>query len=373
MRHPYFEAVEYPWSRPEATQFHEVLFQAIPDPSDADLRYKKTLAGLPPLPPAASISKIWAEALQNLTGKGALRRFCEKVRQDFEDNLVFVAAVDAIFLAQADPPSRPGEPGQPRQSGTSSAALVLDRAKLRLFVAEVEKPDNPHKVIIVRGERGSGKSHGRFLFEPRTQDQGETAVYLCQDTVTTVEEAIYELFIALEAADEIPPMHTTDNAYYREVCSKLREVAQKKGRVLWVTVDDLGLDEEGTSLMDPEIRAFFEQLALNLVTPTYRRWFRLMLIHYPDGPVPTKWKRDILLELRIGLQDVGAHNVADVLRERWVLEGRTVIEDELTALAQGVVAEADALTRDEPHERLRRIHQQVMAQLDPDLYLERGL
>ncbi len=45
--------------------------------------------------------------------------------------------------------------------------------------------------------------------------------------------------------------------------------------------------------MAPEIREFFDQSALHLFDSAVHEWFRLMLIHYPDGPVPTEWDSEL--------------------------------------------------------------------------------
>jgi adenosyl cobinamide kinase/adenosyl cobinamide phosphate guanylyltransferase len=247
----------------------------------------------------------------------------------------------------------------------SDYVVILDRLPLREKLALLEPDASPVKVLLVRGEPRSGKSHGRYLFERSARDQGALPVYLCEGIVATVDDVVRELFSALDASSEIPPRLTTEDAWYRVVCSKLRELASSKQRPLWIAVDDLGPAADGGPLLDSQIKQFCDQMALNMVNPAFRQWFRLMLIHYPDGQVPTRWKRDFWTEDRTNPMDVRQADVEVLLRE-WSSRHETIIEDELTTLAAAVLARADAPeTPDEAEApRLQRLHDALVETLN---------
>lgn len=220
--------------------------------------------------------------------------------------------------------------------------LILDRIALREKLALLESDTNLAKVLLVRGSPQSGKSHGHFLFENLAQHRGAQCVYLCDGIVATVDEVITQLFSALDASKEIPPRNTTADAWYKAVCVKLQEVASSKGQPLWITIDDLGPGQDGGPLLDPEIRRFCEQFALNMMNPAFRKWFRLMLIHYPDGPVPTKWKHEFWEEDRTNSADIQQNHIEEFLKLWRAAQNRTILDDELKQLATSVIAQADA-------------------------------
>jgi hypothetical protein len=141
---------------------------------------------------------------------------------------------------------------------------LLDRKDLRRKLAQLEPDDNPVRILLVRGESGSGKSHGRHLFNRVAKECGARMTYISEGQVATVREVIELLFSELEALEEIPPTFTTDDAGYRLVINKLKQIASRKNRQLWIAVDDLGLDSDGNPLMDAEIRRFFDQFSLML-------------------------------------------------------------------------------------------------------------
>jgi hypothetical protein len=186
--------------------------------------------------------------------------------------------------------------------------------------------------------------------------------------VVTVKQVILKIYSELGAAQQLPDVDTTLAAGYQDICLLLPGLAERAGRPLWVAMDDLGPDADGQPQLDSEIRKFFDQFALTLEDPSASRWFRLLLIHYPDDlEVPAKWGDDVWKEDRTWPERVSDVHVADVLREWRTEHDRTLLDDEITALAQQVVARADAaLPEQDPRSgqpRLRRIHDEVRAEL----------
>jgi hypothetical protein len=221
--------------------------------------------------------------------------------------------------------------------------ITVDRATLRQQLLQLAVEDAPVKVLLVRGGPNTGKSWSRHLFERASKDRGADMTYLFNGTIGSVEELVRKLFSRLRASERVPEQDTTDPGYYQHVCDRLAEEAARYGRPLWIAVDDLGPGPDGmTPIMDPKIREFFEQFALNLLDPAVHRWFRLLLIHYPDGKVPAQWERELWEEDRPDPGDVRPEDVAAVLREWAASHDKQLLDDEVERLAKEVMARAAA-------------------------------
>ncbi len=356
MSHPFFDSSSYPWHLPEASRLHTLLFQIIATPQRIDLLYRSAAPNLLPIATAAAPHVVWKEALDELARNRALRGLCDALLQTNEgqNNADFRAAIQAVIDARDAP-----------ATGIVDDLFVLDRVSLRdQKLALLESDTSAVKVLLVRGGPRSGKSYTHHLFERKAQAHGALVVYVDRDLIATVDELILQLFAALESSDKIPPRPTTDDAWYRAVCIKLAELAAIKRRQLWLAVDDLGPDPDGAPLLDPEVRRFCDQLALTMKNPVFRQWFRLMLIHYPDGPLPTRWEQGTWVEERTSEADIQQAHVLDQLRDWLTANGRTALEEDLKKLADDVIAAADAPpAEDDTRPRLRRLRDALSATL----------
>ena len=176
-----------------------------------------------------------------------------------------------------------------------SGPLVLDRDPLRTKLSSLEANTLPLNVLVVRGKTKAGKSYGRHLFERVARSRGAKIAYLWSGNAASLEAAVAELYLALEV-DEVPDLgevDTTGIASYQPVLRDLHRAAVRTDRTLWVTVDDLGNGPDDAPLIDRAVRDFCDQFALNLLNPAFAARFRLMLIHYPEGPVPTRWPSEL--------------------------------------------------------------------------------
>jgi hypothetical protein len=354
--HPFQGGMPYPWDRPEARALYDALSRDLTVPGQIDMLAKSFAPAAPALNLNQPPAELWRLALTSISLADGLLALCERLAG--EANLVEVPrAARAVLDAR---------PAVERRLGRDER-LVVDRDELRTHLWELPLEGSMVKVLLVRGDPRTGKTWSRHLFERAAKDRGADVVYLRSGMVATVREVVVKLFSTLSAVERITPSDTTDPAWFRQVCFRLPMVAEERGRPLWIAVDDLGTGPDGsTPLMDPDIRSFFEQLALNLEDPSTSRWFRLLLIHYPDVEVPTKWAQDVWKEDRTRSEDVTAQHVADVLREWRSDHARTLLDDQITTVSQEVIARADALAPDDPrarHPRLRRIHDEVQAEL----------
>jgi hypothetical protein len=356
MAHPFFEAGSYPWwIKPQASEFQRVLAVLYPQPGQIDAIYKSCAINPPPLFLGQAPDLIWHEALESLTPRGGLRNLCDVVRAEFEkipqNAKVFLGVFDAI-----DPI---------KTVIFSEDLLVLDRKTFRAQLGELESEQSIKRVVLVRGGKFSGKSQGRYIFFEMAKAHGADAVYLCDGLVATVEEAIEKIFAALgkSSKDELQEKRTTDDAWYRAVCNRIHELASSAGRALWIAVDDLGSTPEGAPMLDTKIKEFFDQFAFNMLNPAFQHWFRLLLIHYPEGPVPTRWKKGYWAEDRADEADVQQSDIAEALQTWARQKQRTIVEDELQGLAAKAITAAENPKAGDARPRLERIHDAVMATL----------
>ncbi|MEV4513308.1 hypothetical protein AB0K00_30565 [Dactylosporangium sp. NPDC049525] len=361
MTHPFFDTDGYPWHRTEAVAFHRLLYRRFDKFADIQLVYKRISADLPPLDSGPS-DHVWHAALEQCAKRRLLRTLHQQLLDngDFGQNKDALAVLDAVRVSRAavDLAVLPSVPG----------LVMLDRAQLRRYIRRLAPASNPLKVLLVRGEAQSGKSHGRHLFESAARDAGAKSVYLCDGLVATVEDVLVELFGAYSATAEIPAPESTDHGWYKAACGKLREIAERNGCALWIAVDDLGVAEDGAPLLDPQIRAFFEQFALHLVSGVYKDWFRLMLIDYPEGAVPSRWRNDLWAEDRTSRADITVEHVVELLTSWSAQRGKVVVEETVADVAAGILAAVDGPdgARAAGTGRLPQLHDLLVASLEAD-------
>ena len=355
MTHPILRPGPYPFWRDEARLLHRRLFQRFADQQDIRRLYNSCAENLRPLNLGRSPDLVWQEALEELAHLDLLSRLIDVLTAEgplgtLAEPIQRVAAAEPLVSARV----------------VTSDVLVLDRQPLRDRLGRLGADADPAKVVLVRGQPKSGKSHGRYLFELAAHDQGADALYLSLGMVSTVEEAVLWLFSSLGAPDDaIPPGDSTQNAWYLKVSLALLRWVSGRGRPAWIAVDDLGPGPDGTPLMDEQIRKFFERLAVQLLNPTSRRWLRLMLIHYPDAPPPTGWQQALWCEDRLEEASIGHDDVVALIRS-WA-SGRSqarLTDDHLQDIAANVLAAvATAAAGPDPQPRLQALHAALVAKL----------
>ncbi|MDX8148791.1 hypothetical protein SK854_42210 [Lentzea sp. BCCO 10_0061] len=333
MTNPLLDQRRYLWDREEAQHVHIALYQGVSKADDIDLLYKMVSADLPQLAlEGRTPYAIWKDALENIAAHGLLRQLIALPR--VQAMPAARDAADAMLAADIEIGAR---------TVLHDGQIVLDRVRLDRLLSDLGPDLSPTKVILVRGAPESGKTHSRHRFERMARTWGADPVYLFDGLVATVDDVVKKLFAVLRTVDDVPPRgDSTMDAWFRDVCFKMQELAAARGRPLWIAVDDLGVAADGTPLLDQEIRRFFDQFALNLVDSSFSAWFRLMLIHYPEGPVPTKWEQDLWHEERTDEADVRQEHVADLIRSWSAARSRKVLEEEVLELAGQVIETAEA-------------------------------
>jgi hypothetical protein len=354
--HPFAGGLPYPWERPEAIALYDALSRDVTTNNEIVMLVQAAAPGAPALNLGQPPGAIWREALVTVSLAGGLLDLCRRLADD-GGRVALARAAQAMLDAKPAVRRRMGEGGR----------LVVDRDQLRGYVEELALEGSLVKVLLVRGDPRSGKSWSRLLFERAARDRGAEVVYLRRGMAPTVGLAVRKLFAVLGVPEPVAEGDTTDGAWFQEVCIQLLLAARSQQRRLWIAVDDLGYGPDGASLMDDDIRAFFQQLALNLEDPATHQWFRLLLINYPDGEVPTGWDDNVWKEDRTRPAEITADHVAEVLREWLADHGLTLLDDHLVARAEAVVARADepvpAGDPRELHPRVRRIHDEVKIEL----------
>jgi hypothetical protein len=354
--HPILRPGPFALWRPEAERLHRELYSTITDPLLIRKLYHGCAEDLLPLNVGQAPDRIWLEALEALSVAGLLPKLAELLGR--QPRMPTVAAAVAEVIA-----------AQPlmRQNVISAGVLVLDRQKLRDGLDLLAVDDRSEKVVVVRGQPKSGKTRGRYLFELAAKDHGATPVYLCMGIVVTLDNVLRKLFGQYQARNRIPPKdNSTPDAWYREISYELHDLAVEQRRKLWIAVDDLGVGPDGGPLLDLEIRGFFEQFALQLLDPAVHHWFRLMLINYPDGRVPTEWPLELWIDERTAESDITEADVVALVR-RWAAgrDRARMTDEHLAGIAAQVIA-AGARPPDPgqpPRPRLQLIHDELVATL----------
>lgn len=326
MRHPYFDALDWPGSRADAQEFEKALLSGFSNAKEIKNIYRKVADDLVPLTDNQAPPLIWAEALHNIVASGKLEAFCQLLRAQGPKNAAFQQRLDAVFNATSAIERRLLLSGVP----------VVDRDPLRAQIALLLAKDSPVGVLLSRGNPKSGKTWGRWLFQDAAEEAGATPIYVGKDLVFTLDDVINELFSTIGGVPSQlrASKATTPNAWYLLICQQLLKVANTKRARLWIAADDLGL-------IDVEILEFFNQFALMLQAPQYRERFRLMLIHYPEG-TPTRWPAVIWRADTAVADDIKEDQIIDFLRGWSEERGKVIVEEQLKSLSNQLITQLDA-------------------------------
>jgi hypothetical protein len=349
MPHPFFDAFEYPWSRPDAQAAHQVLFKAVGNPSLYTLLYQQSGSNLHPLTPHQPANVAWKEILEQLTAARRLNSLCDRVLADAN-----LATAHEAISAIRDAPDLLDDPL------LSDDSVFVNRKRLRGELAPLYELTPRKAVLLVRGPSGCGKSWTRYYVYDRATQLGALCTYFGDGLVSNVEDVIGQLFDRLGAPGAVPAKLETDAQWFGKVCRRLQAIAEEKRKVCWVVADDLGNTKDNAPLMDVMIRQFFEQFALFVLDPGFARWFRLVLLDYPDGGLPSKWK-DFWVEDRPDEKEVDEEPISQFLLARAARMKKRIDEEKARQIASEVLAKANAPQPPgkPPKPRLKVIHDEL--------------
>jgi hypothetical protein len=360
MAHPFFDALTYPWTRQDAQDLHTTLFNNVKAFGTIELLYQKCVTPATPLTPNQAAHLAWKEVLELVTSARRLGRLFE---------LLLELAVAPTLRPAIEAVQNATNPLE--DALLSTDVIFVDRKRLKLLLQKLEGPSATHGVLLVRGDRRSGKTWTERLVTDVAQSHGADSIFLFEGLVSTADEVLDALFAKMEGMDRKPALTTTEDAWFRLACTRLLELAEKKKRLLWVVVDDLGTTETGPRL-DPTVRTFFDQFALAMANPAFAKWFRLVLIDYPDGPVPTRWKpfwvADKLTEAEVDKAAIAEFVVAWARRRKKTISQAAADDTAADIIAKvdapGEAAGAGAGEESPPPSRLTRINEALAAVLE---------
>ena len=344
MTHLFFDASTFPWHLQEANDLQDLLSRLIADAATIDQIRKRCGPNVRPLVQPAAADAMWTQLLEHVTTAGRLRDL-DRILRD-ESRHIAIALDKLIAAASPDP-----------ASWFFDAPVFVNRTSLRTALAQLGSAQTDKTVLVVRGERHSGKTWTKHIVRHYAQLTGFGCTYLCEGMVTTVEQAVDGIMAELEA--DTPPVLTTEAASYTTVAQAMLRAAQKRQRGSWIIMDDLGPGPDGAPLIDGEIRRLFEQLALNTLNPAFAKWFKLVLIAYPDESLPSKW-RGCALEERTAVADMHAVAVGEFLLSWARRHGKTLSDLDARALAEEIIRKASVAVPDaDTRSLLERVHDEL--------------
>lgn len=360
MPHPFFDAKDFPFNRPEAKKLLEVLvntyskvqeIEAVVQDLIGNRQWVLVNSGQPPY-------FVWRASLPVLHRNQAIRPLCDLllgldgIHASYVEDVK--AVLNATFITQA-------------KTVISDRLFLLDRIHVHAKLALLADEQALEKVLLIRGGKSSGKSHCRYLMQRRAEEAGADFIYIPAGKVTNARETIDQLYSHFNKMNEVPPMDESLTAWYKKVCLRLKEIAATQPdeirKPLWIAMDDLGFDEQLRPILPDDVRLFFNQFALNMDTKGYSQWFRLMLINYPDE-IPAEWPDSFWTDIDqpIAEDDIQASDVVECLQAWATSQNRAINSTDLAAVSTNLIQLVDTpqtmhgqLTRP----RLRRIHDEL--------------
>jgi len=301
-----------------------------------DTFYRSCSGTLPALTQNARPLDVWKEGLDNLAAAGLVRELCLHLLADSDIAAIHpqITAVDGAssVLEQLTLELTPGIDRH-----------FVNRKKLRTELEKVSAPQSPVGVLLVRGNTKSGRSWTRHMVDRRAHELNEgPIVYLCDINAARVERVLRAIFIALDPGGRInTAINSTDTAWMDEVIQDMHAAAPKRGRRLWIVMDDLG-EVDGAPKVDKQIRVFFEQFALNMINPEFAQYFRLVLLDYPLGKLPSKWNTEISAEDNTDDAKPGKEELIEYITHWAKRKGKNVFSEDIEAKAADILAKANA-------------------------------
>lgn len=324
---------------------HKALSQIIREPTAIDRLLRSCNPGLFNLQPAEP-TEMWSYALDRIAAKGCLRELFTLLADEESPALNDILA-DIVNATEA---------GRADEGFVHCDQVFVNRKKLHLALQRLAPPESAFRVLLVRGDEQGGKSWTRHVVNAYARSLGHACTYVCQGLIGSVDDVLEMIFAGF--GKPAPPRDSTDDAWFGKACRALiRHSVEAKAPPRWIVVDDLGT-RDGQPLLDPQIRRLCDQIVLHMQDPQFAHGFRLVLIGYPDGPLPTRWQR-CWLEDRTSSADIDAAEVSDFLC-RWARRNdKNLPREQADLLAAKVLDIAESARADDARPRLGRIHDEL--------------
>lgn len=152
MAHFFFDSVAYPWTFPEAKALWKMLAATFPAWKDVDnIRRScdENIVAVAHGPP----DDMWRDMLDNVAKAKQLKAFDAELRTRNAKGVV--EALDKV-IGIANPDS---------SAWLLDTPLFVNRVVLRAALAQLASPRTDKNVLIVRGDRQSGKSWTRHMVQ----------------------------------------------------------------------------------------------------------------------------------------------------------------------------------------------------------------
>jgi hypothetical protein len=346
--HPFFDFIVYPWSRPDAREFHRALYSRIQSKALIAHWYKKCSEDLSPLNLDQTPALVWTDALDALVGARLLKQLCELILAD-------AAQVNIHPQTQAVIDAKSAITTAVLPTG----GIFVNRKLLREKLQKLSAPAAAPSVLLVRGRERSGNSWSENLVRVVAASYGAIPVYLFEGFVVSVKDVVDSLFTAVGKPGYVEPADTTEHGWYRNVCRRLWGFAQENRKVYWIVIDDLGTPE--APRLDAEIKSFFDQFVLMMGNSAMSQWFRLILLQYPEGDVPTRWREDVWVEDIPQVTEIDETAVVEFVQAAALERSKQLSSDEAQRIASEVF---EAIKDSKPPDRLRAINAELRRRIE---------
>lgn len=339
--HPIFDGPGLKWTDPDVQNLHKLLSRKkiYNKPEAIELLYDRAGDNLPAINTSLAPSAVWKQALDYLHESGSLRNFCQQLLNDGPPSDM-KDVISKIFARESV-----------TELNLIDGSPVLDRQNLRPRIAALSSSDSSNRVLVIRGEKQSGKTHSRLLFSQAAKASGATSVYLRKGQVNNLREVLNEIFAPIGGftKERDVKVDTTDNAWHKVICSELLKAARKEKTMLWIAMDNLG-KEGSVPHLEPEIKEFFDQLVVQMSNDVYQEHFRLMLIDYPSGDTPQLWEERLWEEDRTSQDDVREEHVIAFIKASLQKKNKQLPEDTIREKAASIIRTAEQQVSGAPPE-----------------------
>ena len=161
----------------------------------------------------------------------------------------------------------------------------LGRTSLRELMSELRNWNSSASILVVRGERDSGRTETQLLLDEGRDAAREKFVLL--DEMMPLESTFRAIWKNAGAAGPVPSLGqeplTTESAMLMDFWTDVKDALETNDRCLWVLFDDL---DKGAGRI--EVRTLAEVLAIRLKDVSFQRRLRLVMLGYPEPQLPGK-------------------------------------------------------------------------------------